>query len=295
MVKKIEKGQSNQKSDLMMELKESYDSILDGIIELTTYYNYETALEIFYLFNCLCSFFSDDDKFKEYKSRFSCRELENRDTMGIQTLLYGGICRHKSAMLCDIYDKSRMDSIMLLGSLRSSSEEDKNDPKSDRLAEIVYEHYKDQISNLSCNDKTRQSYIQMIIDEYRKMLGSAPNHAIVMVGDDKKHYFDPANSTVFYSSNGNDNRLINNLGKIFVPNLKAYQFVFKENGQDYTRIYRNISQKKDSIETEDDIKMQELYFQLMSDVRGIAEFIVSKEQTINTMKEKVLTLTRPDY
>ncbi len=207
--------------------------------------------------------------------------------MGIQTILYGGICRHQSAMLCDIYTKSKLDSVLLLGYLETI--DDDNNLKKDRLQEIVQETLKDRIEGL--NDETKQMFLEIIVEEYRKSIGRLPNHAIAMVGKDKKYYLDPANKCSFYRNN--DNELNNSLEYTFFVNTKAYKVCYEDIAyQNYNEIYNRILEKNDSTESEDNARMKEIYSYLNGNMQGMASFLISKDNLINNMKVKALTLRK---
>ena len=132
----------NEKEELLLEIKELYNHILDEIIQLNNYYGYKTPLEIFCLFNKLNDVFCDyGELFNQlYIKGFEniCCELETNDTRGIQVLLDGGVCRHRATMLCDIYRKMKIDSVVLSGYVETLLSFHYGNSQNKQIADRIY-------------------------------------------------------------------------------------------------------------------------------------------------------------
>lgn len=293
----------NEKEELLLEIKELYNHILDEIIQLNNYYGYKTPLEIFCLFNKLNDVFCDyGELFNQlYIKGFEniCCELETNDTRGIQVLLDGGVCRHRATMLCDIYRKMNIDSVVLSGYVETLLSFHYGNSQNKQIADRIYvtnilKKISDgaKLTNFKSQLKKRKISYQLrdVHDDYFLSKPKFSNHAIVMVGDDKRNYLDPMNNTTFYKNDNDIITLRNNLGQYFFFVFKVHKFFFNFDNENFDEIYGRILDKPGANEFDTDRKLKEIYSYLNNNKKGLEEFTKSNEECIEHIKGKCLSL-----
>ena len=95
-----------------------YSTILVDTVKFMKQHGCKSPLEIYCLFNMINDFYtrSDDLPFLlEHKSMDYSFEVQTMETRGLVTVLDGGVCRHRAAMLNDIYRCMDFDSVTLSG------------------------------------------------------------------------------------------------------------------------------------------------------------------------------------
>ena len=287
----------------LQEIEEFYDSYINKVVELMNYYRCKTPLEVFSLFNLLCDYYIDDESInKTYlvDEPITPDWMEERPFLGIQVLFNGGVCRHKSAMLCDIYKKMNIDSIMLLG-----YSEDFLKFTFGREEKLMYDklYISKVLRKISEGakitdfkrqfDKRKITYeIKDVHDEYFTLNQKKVNHVIVMTADDKRYYLDPTRDTMYYKKEEDHITLKNNIGNYFFVCITMYPFTYGPyiNTQEYYDTYRKLLTKECGNEIEDNRLYNELlnyYFRHHLELR---KFVQDTEEDIIKIKEKSLKI-----
>ena len=302
----IENTQENSYTDLLLEIKEFYNHIVDETIELMNLYGCRTPLEIYCLFNLINSFYVKDDEifnllYMKDKPVYS-KELENDEIRGVQVLLNGGVCRHRSAMLNDIYKRMGIDSVILAGSSETLLNFHYGNSLNKQIADRVYvENMLRKISEGARieefkNDlkKRKISYhIQDVHDDYFDKHKKRPNHAIVMVGDNKRYYLDPMNNVTYYKDDRDVVTLRNRSGLYFFSSPHINRFFWGcwlGKNHELVETYDRILQLPSAIESETLQCIKEIYLYLKQFKDGIEEFAKSKSNSIEEARKKCLTL-----
>ena len=252
---------SASEHDIILELKDFYDKFLIELVDLAKYYGYKSALEIFGIVNLISDIF--DENQREICRNISIMMLgypdsEKRDILGVQTLLGCGVCRHKSALLSDLYNKMGKESLILGGRSDNILNFYYGNSVNDKLfvSEILekisrgatIEDFEEQLKSRSISYQ-----IKKVDDGYYFRVSPENAHAIVLVGDNKRYYIDPMNRSFLFSINGNENALKNSEGEAFFFNKKDYMFYGKITCQlepDFTEKYEKILRCESSKEKE---------------------------------------------
>ena len=302
----IENTQENGYTDLLLEIKEFYNHIVDETIELMNLYGCRTPLEIYCLFNLINSFYVKENEifnllYMKDKPVYS-RELEEAAIQGIQVLLNGGVCRHRSAMLNDIYKRMGIDSVILVGNSETLLNFHYGNSLNKQIADRTYvENMLRKISEgarieeFKNNLKKRKISYSMQdvhdddIDKHKKR----PNHAIVMVGEDKRYYLDPMNNVTYYKDDRDVVTLKNRSGLYFFSPIqinKLFWNCWLGKNQEIVEIYDRILQLPGAIESETLQSIKEIYSYLKQFKDRIEEFAKSKSDSIEETRKKCLTL-----
>ena len=303
----IENTQANGYTDLLLEIKEFYNHILDETIELMNLYGCKTPLEIYCLFNLINSFYVKNDEifnilYMKDKQVYS-KELENDEIKGVQVLLNGGVCRHRSAMLNEIYKRMGIDSVVLVGRLETLLNFHYGNSLNKQIADRVYvasmlrkisegariEEFKKHLK------KRKISYhMQDVHDDYFYNHIKMPNHAIVMAGDDKRYYLDPMNNVTYYKDDRDIGTLRNRSGLYFFshPQINKLSWgCWLGKNQELVELYDSILQLPGAIESETIQNIKEIYSYLKQFQNGIEDFAKSKSDTIEETRKKCLSLS----
>ena len=304
----IENTQTNGYTDLLLEIKEFYNHIVDETIELMDLYGCKTPLEIYCLFNFLNSFYVKDDEifnllYMKDKPVYS-KELENDEIKGVQVLLNGGVCRHRSAMLNEIYKRMGTDSVVIVGRLETLLNFHYGNSINKQMADRVYvesmlrkisegariEEFKNHLK------KRKISYhMQDVHDDYFDNHKKMPNHVIVMVGDDKRYYLDPMNNVTYYKDDRDVATLRNRSGLYFFSPPQINKFFWgcwSGKNQELAELYDRILQLPGAIESETIQNIKEIYSYLKQFQKGIEEFAKSKSDSIEETRKKCLSLPK---
>ncbi len=302
----IENTQVSDYKDLLLEIKEFYNHILDETIELMNSFGYKTPLEIYCLFNLINSFYVKGNEifnllYMKDKPVYS-RELENDEIKGVQVLLNGGVCRHRSSMLNDIYKSMGIDSVVLVGRSETLLNFHYGNSFSKQIADRAYvesmlkkisegariEEFKNHLK------KRKISYhMQDVHDDYFDKHKKMPNHAIVMVGDDKRYYLDPMNNVTYYKDDRDVVTLRNRSGLYFFSSPQINKFFWGcwlGQNQELVELYDSILRLPGAIESETIQNIKEIYSYLKQFQKGIEEFAKSKSDSIEETRKKCLTL-----
>ena len=139
-----------------------------------------------------------------------------------------------------------------------------------------------------CIAKSTLKLIQYF-DKHKKM----PNHAIVMVGDDKRYYLDPMNNVTYYKDDRDVVTLRNRLGLYFFSSPQINKFFWGcwlGQNQELAELYDSILRLPGAIESETIQNIKEIYSYLKQFQKGIEEFAKSKSDSIEETRKKCLTL-----
>ena len=199
--------------ETILELKNIYNRILDDTVSLIDNYNLKTPVEIFSLFYYIVETYLDkkNDAFPT-----SLSALERDDISGIIVLVDGGVCRHRSEMLNDIYRRKNILSVPIGGYVENLLKFNYRSRGNEGLKNMAYESMIRQRLNEGAKLEdfkpglNRHKMTYGIDEERKKELQMHPrmgNHEIIMVGSDKKNYFDLMNGksySCFYSSDDLD-------------------------------------------------------------------------------------------
>ena len=304
-MRQVENNQNNHNSDLLLEVKDFYNNIVDDTVELMNLYNCKTPIEVYCLFNMINNYYvKEDEIFKLLYMKDSpiySKKLEENEIMGIQTLLNGGVCRHRSAMLNDIYRKMGLDSIFLLGRLETHLEFYYGNSKNKQIADRAYVQKVlkritegAKIDDFKSNLRKRKiSYhFPEVHDDYFYKNMKWPNHAIVMVGEDKRYYLDPTINITYYKDDRDVSTLRNRSGYYFFSyrNLDTLHY-WEDKNQELVKIVDRILQLPGANESETTRNIKEIYSYLRQFKNGIEEFVRSKSSSIEEIRTKCLTLS----
>lgn len=302
----LKKEQTNTYSDLLLEIKNFYNYILDETIKLIESYGCKTPLEIYCLFNLINCFYVKENEifnllYLNKKHNYS-QELEENDIKGIQVLLNGGVCRHKSAMLNDIYTKMNIDSVVLVGLSETFLNFHYSNSKNKQIADRIYvENMLKKISEgakiedfKSHLKKRKISYsAQEVHDDYFYKHFKWPNHAIVMAGKDKKYYLDPTNNITYYKDDRDIVTLKNRSGIYFFSDITINEIywnnIFFKN-QKGMETFNKIIKLPCDIESETIQIIKEIYSYLKNYKKDIEEFTKNNSNYIETIRKKCLSL-----
>lgn len=304
----IDDIQSDDYKNLLYEITTFYDHILDETIQLMNLYSCKTPLEVYCLFNMINDFYIRNDEIfrilhgvKEGISNFE--ELESSDIKGVQVLLNGGVCRHRSAMLCDIYKRMGFDSAVLVGRTevlaKISYGNSQNKQISDRMyVDNMLRKISDgaSIEEFKSHLKRRKiSYhVQDVHDDSAEKYRKKHNHAIVMVGDDKSYYLDPMNNVVYNKDENDVITLRNRSGLYFFSYPKISKFFMRYGssmGQESIDMYDRLLQLPVANYSETLKNVLEIYSYLRQFKNGIEEFAKSKKESIEDIRGKSLSLS----
>lgn len=299
--------ENTQANDLFLEIKEFYNHVLDETIELMNLYGCKTPLEIYCLFNLINSFYVKDDEvfnilYMKDKHVYS-EELENDEIKGVQVLLNGGVCRHRSAMLNEIYKRMGINSVVLVGRSETLLNFHYGNSLNKQIADRAYvesmirkisegariEEFKNHLK------KRKISYhMQDVHDDYFYNHIKMPNHAIVMAGDDKRYYLDPMNNVSYYKDDRDIVTLRNRSGLYFFSSPQINKFFWgcwSGENQELVELYDSILQLPGAIESETTQKIKEIYSYLKQFQKEIEDFAKSKSDTIEETRKKCLSLS----
>ena len=292
----------NIKNDLIAEVEILYNKLLDETIELMKQYNCNTPLEIYCLFNLISNYYVDSDEiFDELylNKRFYSYFTENSKIQGVQTILNGGVCRHKSAMLKDIYRKMNINSVVLQGYsetlLNFSYTRSLNKQLADRkfVNDMLIKISKGaKITDFKKNLKERKIFYQMknVHDDYYLNNKRLPNHAIVLAGNDMRYYLDPMNEVTYFQDEKDIITLKNSIGLYFFSLDKINHLLWK-NSSDYNyelESYNKIMKNSCSKEKDNNKEIKEIYSYLKKYQSAIEKFVKDKEESINDIRQKCL-------
>lgn len=304
----VEKNHESDYTELLLEIKEFYNQMVDETIELMNLYGCKTPLEIYCLFNLINSFYvKEDEIFKLLYMKDELvysRELEANEIRGVQVLLNGGVCRHRSSMLNEIYKRMGIDSVILFGYSEALLNFSYGKSLNKQLADKAYvgsvlrkindgariEEFKNQLK------KRKISYhIKDVHDDYFDKHKKRPNHEIVMVGDTKRYYLDPMND-VTYSKDDRDIVTLRNRSGLYFFSVPQYNKIrwgcWGGHNQELVEMYNRILQLPGAIELETIQSIKEIYSYLKRYNEGIEEFAKSNSNSIETIRTKCLTLPK---
>lgn len=300
--------QVNEHEDLLLEIKEFYDHILDDTIEMMNLYGCETPLEIYCLFNLLNTCYVRFDEvhqllYADHKPVFS-RELEADEIQGVQVLLNGGVCRHRSAMLNDIYQKIGIDSVTLAGRSERLLNFSYGNSLNKRVADRIY--VADMLSKISNGasieefknhlKKRKISYhMRDVHDDYFFQNLKMPNHEIVMAGVDKRYYLDPMNNTTYYKDEEDVVTLRNRSGLYFFSAPQINRFIWRcwlGKNLEFLELYDKIIQLPCADESETVRDIKEIYLYLNQFHEEIEEFAKDKSDSIEKIRQKCFFLPK---
>ncbi len=177
-------------------IKRDYNTFLDNYISLSEVLNFYDILEIDKLFEYLLKNGYIGSKNFELKN---VPLLENKEILGANTFA-DGICRHKSCMLNDIYQKLNYDSTIVLGCFNKS----KIKPFKSIITDPTI---KKEVGEIEFNDikycvvKLYDDYFVYPVyhdNDFYEKIDNEVNHAIVLVGDKKRMFTDPTLYTKYY-------------------------------------------------------------------------------------------------
>ena len=289
--------------ELLDEIKEFYDYVLNETIELMNIYNCKSTLEIYCLFNMVNSnLIKEDEYFKLLYSKemVYSKELEEENIRGIQTILNGGVCRHRAAMLSDIYRKMNIDSVVLYGLSETLLKFNYTGSLNKQVADKLYVN--DILKKLSEGakitdfkktlKKRKISYrVSDVHDDYyiNNHIRKRPNHAIVMAGCDKRYYLDPMNDLTYYKDSEDNYTLKNNVGFYFFNNALINRLRLATKDETYLRLLKkSCSCEEDNLK---DIKrIKEIYLYLKQYRNDIDEFVKKHNESFESIRNKCLIL-----
>ena len=241
--------------EILESLQKDYDELLNRTIELIDLYHYEDPIEVYCLLNRINSFYINQEEQHQMiqeEKRIYTNELEKRELKGIQFFLNGGLCRHRSSILNDIYQKMDISSIPLFGYIETGEQERMND-----------EHY--------------------------LTLTGFPNHTIVMVGKEEKYYLDPMNDTPFFKKEEEQHILHNQKGLYFFYEPKMSRIVLcgiRGPFTEYDKVYQLLEHLPEGEEKETRKRIEEAYAYLKYHSKELEEYQKENEPLIQQMKEK---------
>lgn len=299
------KNQVDDYGEVLLDIKKFYNHIVDETVELMNLYGCKTPLEIYCLFNLINSFYVKEDyEFQSsYMKNTVFSECIERDGLrGIQVVLNGGVCRHRTAMLNDIYMKMGIDSIALHGQLETLLNFYYGNSNSKQIADRMY--VADMLKKISEGAKLEDfkshlkkrkiSYnIREVHDDYFATSKKRTNHVIVMVGSDKRYYLDPMNDITYYKDDKDIITLRNNMGLYFFADIRINRFFWRSwlgESKEKENLYNKILELPGAIEKETDYSIKEIYSYLKKYKEGIKEFIKSNEESIEVVRRKILAL-----
>lgn len=278
--------------DIYLCLKKIYNQLLNEFISLSKVLKYQEALEIFYLFDYLLkrNYIGD----KDYKINDNAYILEKNDILGVNTFS-GGVCRHKSSMLNDIYHKNNINSTVLLGSYHCN--------KFDRFDDVFKDsNIKKQVGEIEYNNKKYYvleesgfyfTYECFHDDDFYEKNISKLNHAIVLAGNDRKILVDPELDNYYYFENDDRITAKTKYGKYFfiwepkydLPDFPMYDTSFQ-------KIYEEIM-KYESIPYKEVHKLAlEIFEYLDNNKKILKEFINDNKDSIEQVKNACLCLRK---
>ncbi len=294
-----------EKEQLLIEIKEFYNRVISETVELTRTYNCKTPLEIYCLFNLINkNYIKKNAVLSMQNDPFFTPDLEKEDIMGLYVLLNGGLCRHRSAMLNDIYHKMGIDSVTIYGYLENlitfyyGNSKDKWEKDRSYIEKLLEKRSKglvtsDKFENLL--EKRNISYeIKYINDDYFKKQKKMLNHVIVMAGEDKKYYLDPMNNITFHKNSYEEMETLRScIGECFYPSISLSAFIWGcwlGFGQEKLDTYNKIIQLPNDIESETLENIKDIHSHLKQYSSDIKEFAKSHSKSIEGIKKKSLTL-----
>ena len=300
---------NNEYEELILELQDFYNRIVDETIEVMNTYNCKTPLEIFCLFNVINSYYVDSMELWQitHEKKHSPIYLDDLDCgkiRGLQSVFNGGVCRHRVAMLNDIYTKMGIDSVQVNGYLEMLLNFYYGNSQKKQFADQIFvSKMLDMISRGSkLSDfkgqlkKRKISYqMQDIHDDYSKYY-RLPNHVIIMAGNDLRYYLDPMNDVTYYKDDQDNHTIKSSKGLYFFFNMEMNRLLWfcdkKDNGLDIEYTYNRILDRKGASEVDSTNKMKEIYSYLNNYKKGIEEFVNSHHEDIQLMRSKGLSTNK---
>ena len=285
-----------------------YSTILVDTVKFMKQHGCKSPLEIYCLFNVINDFYtrSDDVAFLlEHKSMDYSFEVQTMETRGLVTVLDGGVCRHRAAMLNDIYRCMDFDSVTLSGysiNLLRFIYGKKSRRKgltdliyTDGVMKKLYNGAKIEDFKKSLNSRGISYKMPDVHDEYwfcnRKMF----NHACVMVGGDNRYYLDPMKRTTYYKGEGDEVTLRNRNGLYFFSELggnKFYWGVPLGKNLDYVDTYNRIMQLPGADEDDTNIRIKEINTRLEEYKEEARDFASKNQQLVEDIKDMCYCLVK---
>lgn len=289
---------STEEIQIYEELKILYNYLLDEIVKLINLYHLTKPLEI----SCLYYYLLQHNYFKNginENKKIGSSVLESYDIRGVNTIGNNGVCRHKSSMLNDIFNKLNIDSMILSGFITNNL----------KITSCNSRKYNDMVIAKSLNDNLLKggssNGIFKIIREknFSYIIGSMQdkdyrtfkaNHAIVLAGIDKKIFFDPQNLTYYELVDGEKITLRNKTGTYFFilsPEIKGARYFFYNDDENLLNLYNNFS-KKECLEEKTTLKEVENNMSFIkSNKKYLGQFEKENQECMNEIREKCKLLT----
>lgn len=283
---------SRNEKEICLSIKEIYVKLLDEFILLSNTFNYRSALEISCLFEYLLK--NEYIGIKDYNTGDNACVLEDIEILGANTFA-GGVCRHKSSMLNDIYHKSGINSMVLVGCFLKNKLDKFEDIFKDNsikkeTGEVEYNGIRYYILNYYGSYFTYPCFHDE--DYYEKELGF-PNHAIVLAGNERKILTDPALYQYYYLEKNDKIAAKSRTGRYFFiwePKHESLDFTFYSSS--LQKVFDEIM-KKESIPDDEIFNVSKDIEKYLDNSKTILEeFINDNHNSIDLIKEKCLYLRK---
>jgi hypothetical protein len=276
--------------EVCSSIKKLYNQLLDEFIILANTFNYRSALEISSLFEFLLR--NEYIGNVNYDNTDNAYILEDEEMLGANTFA-GGVCRHKSSMLKDVYHKKGIDSLMIVGSYLDNKfymfdEVFKDGSIKKETGEVEYNDIKYYILNDSGHYFAYPCYHDE--DFYEKDFVTL-NHAIVLAGNERIILTDPTLYHYYYLEGNDKMAAKSRTGRYFFiaePKLLHLQFYGPHLQNKFEKFMKRPFIPDDEIfKVSEDIKMH-----LNNSKAIIEEFINDNHESIDSIKEKCLYLRK---
>lgn len=209
------------------DLRESYNYVLEHIVELSKTINFTSVEEVYALFEYL--FFNNYLSFNKSDNKENINALPKESSIQAELVLNNhGVCRNKSYALANIYQKLDIEAGILPGThiepvLEINTTENlkinellQQDPNEEVLMNIFNEILKEIYPALNNMD----AYIKKTLKQNKH-----GNHAITVVNhDNKSYYFDPTLHYIFYEDPNDKNKLATPTGSLFFTSDKCKKY-----------------------------------------------------------------------
>jgi len=297
--------QKDDYQDLLLEIKDFYNYMVDETIEFMISHDCISPLEIYCLFNMLNNYYIKFDELVslQYLKLIYSIKIENDDIRGVQVLLNSGVCRHRSAMLNDIYHNMGFDSVQMCGVSKTLLHFHYGNTPIKQLDDMKFvNNMLSRISNCTKIERFKSQLkerkitynVQDVHDEYFIKHIAKPNHTIVMVGDDKRYYLDPTKDTVYFKDDIDSITYKNHAGDYFFSTLAMNTFYWtcwnKNQGvlDTYNRLIElPIANDLDTIKN-----IRNIYFYLREYEKDMENFTRSKSDSIEEVRKKCLSIPK---
>lgn len=281
----------DKEQELYNELIILYEKTINEFISLSRVFNYKSIIELSSLFEYLLIHDYFGPKVDSVKS--NPLVLETKEISGVNSLA-GGVCRHKSCMLNDIFHKFNIDSTVIVGQSYKN--------KLDRLDSFDNKKIKKQVGEVAIDDNNyyiiEENGVYLIYpcyhdDDYYEKIDMRLNHAVVIAGDDKKVFIDPTLYDTYYLLGNDEVAAKSRRGNYFFiwhPNSELSRLTFMD--PYFMKTFNKIMKMESMDDYDVLLQRKKVKDDLKNSKKILEDFKKYNIECFNEIKDKCLSLRK---